>query len=99
MIRACAYHSAAADRGLPRGPRSAAHPADELLEPDAVEAAHDAVGVELEDRQLLAVEVLPLALGGQVGAHRAELEGHPELAEQVGHRLDVARSVGPVEKG
>jgi hypothetical protein len=76
--------------------RLAAHPADELLDLDAIQASHDALAAEPEHREALTVEVFPLSSGRGIAVHRSILEFDAHLAEQVGHGGRVARSVGAV---
>jgi SAM-dependent methyltransferase len=68
----------------------AAHPAEELLDFDAVEAAHDRVVAHAQQRNALAVELLPLAHGDRVAVDPPVFEGDAQLVQQLDHRGRVA---------
>src|SRR5205814_6573548 len=83
---------------LPFGERElAAHPAEELLDPDPVQATDDRVVAHAQHRDALAVELLPLAHGGGVAIHNAEPKLDAHLVQEVGHRLRLAALVRPVQ--
>src|SRR5260370_31679676 len=64
----------------------AAHPAQELLDLDPFEATHDRVVAHAQQRNALAVELLPLAHGDRVAVDRAVFEGDAQLVQQLDHR-------------
>src|SRR5260370_9815233 len=64
----------------------AAHPAEELLDLDPVEATHDRVVAHAQQGNALAVELLPLAHGDRVAVDRAVFEGDAQLVQQLDHR-------------
>src|SRR3954469_6241585 len=89
----------AASRPPPRymGKESAGYPAEELLDADPVHAAHDRVVAHPQHRDLLAVQLLPLALRRGVAVHQTEAELDAQVAQQLSHRLRFTALVRAVK--
>src|SRR5258708_14393244 len=64
----------------------AAHPAEELLDLDPVEATPARVVAPTQHGNALAVELLPLAHCNRVAVDRAVLEGDAQLVQHLDHR-------------
>ncbi len=77
----------------------AAHPAEELLDLDAIQAPHDAHAAQAEHRKALPVEVFPFPSGRRVPAHRPVFELDAHLVQDIGHGGRFQRTVGAIEDG
>src|SRR6266550_1120740 len=76
---------------------SAADPAEELLQLDAVEAPDDLVVADPKHRNTIAVELLPFPHRPGIVVDRAEVEFDAKLVQKLDHRGRLDRVVGAVE--
>src|SRR5438105_1058310 len=75
----------------------AAHPADELLDLDPVQASHDSLAAQPEHGQPLAVEIFPFPPRRGVLAHGPVFKLDAHLVQQLGHRGRLTGSVSAIE--
>src|SRR5437660_3911078 len=76
---------------------SAAHPAEELLQLDAVEASDDLVVADPKHRNPVAVELLPFAHRTGIVVDRPEVEFDAKLVQKLDHGGRLDGVVGAVE--